>query len=203
MTVAEPRQPVDASRERAGSPAPTTPAGEPPAGVWRRVVAWVIDVVAVIVVIVAAAIVIGAVVGPTVRFEPSAGAVEVAVDGGLVLVNALVSAGLSAAYFVVAWVRWGASPGQRLLGLRVRGIGDAAVTPGRAIERWILLLPPFGIVAALTASLPSVSALVWAIAPLWYLVLLVTTVRGPDRRGWHDRWSRTVVRRVTATADVR
>lgn len=106
---------------------------------FRRFAAWLIDIVAVTVLIFVGVSVVGEVVGPTVRFHPEAATLPdtVAVDMGMVVMNAIVATGLSAAYFVVPWIVLGGSPGQLALRLRVRGeTGAETLTAGRAIARW-------------------------------------------------------------------
>jgi uncharacterized RDD family membrane protein YckC len=179
----------------------TPGAGEPFAGVARRSLAWVLDVILVSVLIFAAVSAVGAVVGPTVRVHPEAAALEdvVAADLGMVVLDAVLATGLSAAYFVLPWALLGASPGQLALGLRVRDrAGGEGLPVGRALARWILLFPPFATVSALTAGTPVLGALVWSGAVAWYLILLLTTVRSDTRQGLHDRIAATVVRRRRA-----
>jgi len=163
----------------------------------RRLAAWVIDVVVLTALIFAGASALAALLGPTIRFSPEAAtlASTVTVDTSRVALSALVSTSLSGAYFVIPWVVLGASPGQLLLNIQVHGeAGGGALPPGRAIARWVLLLPPFGAVAALAVGAPSLSGLVWGSAPAWYLILLLTTVRSPMRQGLHDRIARSTVR---------
>ncbi len=118
----------------------------------------------------------------------------VAVDTGMVVVNALVATGLSAAYFVIPWAVLGGSPGQLALGMRVRrDAGSETLTVGRAFARWILLFPPFATVSALTAGVSLLGWLVWGGAAAWYFVLLLTTAGSATKQGLHDRLARSVV----------
>jgi hypothetical protein len=175
-------------------------------GVPRRLFAWVIDILVVVLIILVAASVIAAIFGPTVRIDrdASTAAEMVTIDGGLVVMNTLVSMGLSAAYFTMSWTVFGSSPGQLLFRMRVRSTTDGSkLTIARAFARWALLFPPFGTVAALTAGAPSLNALVWGSAPIWYLILLVTTVRSPTRQGLHDRIARSVVQATGGSPDQR
>jgi uncharacterized RDD family membrane protein YckC len=161
---------------------------------WRRVAAWVIDVAIVLALVFVGSLLVGAILGPVVRFSSG----SMSVDPDRVVVNALVAAVLSGTYNVVAWVTVGASLGQLLLGLRVRDeAGDARLTPGRAIARWLLLFPPFGAVAALTPGLPALGAVLWASLPLWYTALFLTTAVSKTNQGWHDRLARSVVVRAS------
>lgn len=149
-----------------------------------------VDVVLVSLLILLSLSLSDAVFGPALRLDLH----TVTFDDGLVVVNATFSVLLSAAYFVVSWITFGASPGQMLLNLRVRRAGDSArLKTGQALLRWLLLFPPFGIAAALLTSVSELGALVWASAPLWYLILLATTTLSPTRQGLHDRLTRTVV----------
>lgn len=181
-------------------------AGEPFAGIARRSLAWLVDVVLVTLLIFVAVSLLGAVVGPTVGIDPEAATLEdvVAADLGRVVLDAVLATGLSAAFFVLPWTLLGGSPGQLLLGMRVRDhAGGGALPVGRALARWILLFPPFATVSALTAGLPVLGALVWSAAVAWYLVLLVTTARSETRQGLHDRIAATVVRRRAGAVDAR
>ncbi len=179
---------------------------EPLAGIARRSLAWLVDVVLVTLVIFVAVSAVGAVAGPTVGIHPEAATLEdvVAADLGRIVLDAVFATALSAAYFVLPWVLLGASPGQLALGMRVRDHAGGGPPPvGRALARWILLFPPFATVSALTAGLPVLGALVWSAAVAWYLVLLVTTARSETRQGLHDRIAATVVRRRAGAVDVR
>jgi hypothetical protein len=177
-------------------PASSAPAGDPLAGVFRRFAAWVIDIVAVTVLIFVGVTIVGEVVGPTVRFHPEAAALPdtVAVDTGMVVLNALVATGLSAAYFVLPWAVLGGSPGQLALRMRVRrDTSSEPLTVGRALARWALLFPPFATVSALTAGVPLLGWFVWGGAAAWYLVLLLTTAGSETKQGLHDRLAHSVV----------
>ena len=178
-------------------PAARGPAAEPFASVFRRSLAWIVDVVMVTVLIFVVVGIVEVVVGPTVRTHPEATALEdvLAADVGRVGVNALLATGLSAGYFVVPWAILGGSPAQLALRMRVRGRPDSEPLPvGRALARWILLFPPFATISALTAGMPLLGEVVWGIAVVWYLVLLLTTARSDTNQGLHDRIARSVVR---------
>jgi uncharacterized RDD family membrane protein YckC len=176
----------------------TPPSGEPFASFFRRLLAWLIDVVLVTMLIFAAVAAVDAAFGPTVQIDPGAAALEdvVAADAGRVALNALVATLLSACYFAVPWATLGGSPAQLALGIRVRGRASGETLPiGRALVRWILLFPPFATVSALTAGMPLLGAVVWGAAVVWYCVLLLTTALSDTNQGLHDRIARTVVRK--------
>lgn len=165
---------------------------------FRRLVACIIDIVILILVILVGASAINAVFGPTVRFNPTAvtPAGSAIVDNGLIVLNAIVANLLSAGYFVISWMILGASPAQLLLALQVRNeTGGGTLSLSQAIIRWVLLFPPFGTVAFLMATVPGAGALIWASAPIWYLVLLTTTALSRSKQGVHDRLARSVVLR--------
>lgn len=173
------------------------------ASVPMRGLAWIVDVVVVTVLVFVGVSVVDALVGPAVSFRPDAATLPdtVAVDKGLVAVNAFFATLLSAAYFVIPWTRLGGSPAQLALRMRVRddARGEALTIP-RALARWILLFPPFATVSALAAGVPVLGWLVWGGALVWYLVLLLTTAQSEVGQGLHDRIAGSVVRKVRTVA---
>jgi hypothetical protein len=168
-----------------------------------RALAWIVDVVVVTVLVFVGVSVVDAIVGPAVSFRPEAATLRdtVAVDKGLVALNAFFATVLSAAYFVIPWTRLGGSPAQLALRMRVRGDtrGEALTIP-RALARWILLFPPFATVSALAAGVPLLGWLVWGSALGWYLVLLLTTAQSETNQGLHDRIAGSVVHKGRAVA---
>ncbi|MGH8909147.1 MAG: RDD family protein [Egibacteraceae bacterium] len=163
------------------------------AGVSKRLVAWVLDVMLIIVLIYMTSTVILATLGPTVRVSPETGGAEAVPL--MVAVNAFGATAVSASYCVVSWRVLRASPVQRLFGLQVCGAAERdALGWGKALARWILLFPPFGVLAALSARSPVLGSLLWGSAPVWYLLLFVSTVRSPTRQGLHDRAAGSLVR---------
>jgi RDD family len=175
-----------------------------PGKVMKRCIAWALDVLAVMVLITSTATLIVTALGPTVRVSSPAGSAEV--DTLMLAVNALVATAINASYFVISWRVLRASPAQRLFHLRVYSFaGEDALSWGKAVIRWLLLFPPFGVLVALSASMPILGALIWSSAPIWYLVLLVTTLRDAGGQGLHDHLSGSVVRtsrNPLASADV-
>ena len=164
----------------AGARGPLPQAAEVYADVSNRLVALGIDAVLLSAIALLGAIAVSLTVGPVVRIEGS----SVEVDQGVALVDALVTTLLGAVYFAGAWARYGRTPGQRLLGIRVVGAGDGKrISPARALVRWLLLAAPFGIASVLTTAVVSggAEALVDLALVAWYLALLVTTARSPVR----------------------
>jgi hypothetical protein len=88
------------------------PGDAPFAGIWRRSLAWLVDVVAVSALVFVGVSIGDAVLEPTVRFRPEATTLRdvLSADEGRVLVNAALGTALSAGYFVVTWVLLGGSP---------------------------------------------------------------------------------------------
>jgi choline dehydrogenase-like flavoprotein len=155
----------------------------------------VLDVLLVVVLVLFGARVVELLLGSAVEFSSHGG--EVDIDMSIVLANALVATGISASYFVLSWHLFRASPGQRILGLRLCQAADGEALSWRmALVRWFLLFPPF-VLLALIAGSPVMSVLIWGCAPVWYLVLLVTTVRDPIRRG------RTIAPRAASCGESR
>lgn len=180
------------------------PGSDPFASISRRFLAWIIDVFAVTVLIFVGVSVADEVFGPAARFHLEAATLPdvVAPDLGIVVLNALVATVLSAGYFVIPWAFLGGSPGQLALRMRVRA-DDTVGGPlpvRQALTRWILLFPPFATVSALTVEVPSLGWLIWGSAPVWYLVLLLTTARSERKQGLHDRLAGSVVRTRRAAA---
>ncbi len=163
-----------------------------PGGVMKRCIAWALDVLLVVVLIVIAAAVIMTALGPTVRISSGAGSVEV--DPLMLTVTTLAATAINASYFIISWRVLRASPAQRLFHLHVcNTAGDEALSWGKAVARWLLLFPPFGILAALSAPVPILGALIWGSAPIWYLALLITTLRDAGGHGLHDHFSGSFV----------
>jgi uncharacterized RDD family membrane protein YckC len=171
-----------------------------PARVPRRLVAYLFDVIAVSLVIVVVAAALSLILGPALRFDLANDdpAARVLVAPGRTVVDVLVATLLSAVYFAGSWWRMGATVGQLLLGIGVVPSANAArtVEPGAALLRWIVMIPPFGILSVLAADVPGSAVMAIPLGAIWALVLLVSSVRRADRRGLHDRAAGTRVLRV-------
>lgn len=137
--------------------------------------------------------------GPLVRFDVDA--YSVTVDQRLAVANAILSLLLGGGYFVGSYLLLHASPGHRLLAMRLRPADpDRRISLGSALLRWLLLAAPFGLASVATTLLAGVADGIVAFAALlWYAVLLVTTGRDPAKRGLHDRAAGTTMVK-TATA---
>jgi len=160
----------------------------------RRLAAYLVDAVLLTAILFIAFIGFGALVGPPIELRADAGDWLAAIDVGRAELAALMSAVISMAYFVGSWVLLPATPGQRLLGLRVRRSPDSGrLSAGQATLRWALLLGPLYVSEIAGAPVPELRAPLFLLAAFWYAVLWITTVWSPSRRGLHDRWSGSAV----------
>lgn len=177
----------------------TGPAGGRPVEVYARVsarlLAFAADAVLLTALLFTASLVSAATLGPVVRFLPATGTERyVLVDQERLIVAAIVSAVLSAAYFIVSWTALPMTPGQRLIGVRVGRAADLRrLTLGQAASRWLLLMGPLSLGALVATLLPGLRAPVDLATLAWWLILLLTTVRSPTKQGLHDRRAGSVV----------
>ena len=163
---------------------PAAPAARPAvgeglviAGVFSRLVAFVIDLLIVGCITIAIGLVVGAYrEGSTQAVTLGAGLVGVAI-GGL--------------YFVAFWTSgWRATPGMRLIGIRLLQAADGAPLPLEgALIRWLALI---GIVELLSI-VPVATGVLGLIALVWWIILPVTTATDRLHQGVHDRWAGSVV----------
>jgi uncharacterized RDD family membrane protein YckC len=179
-------------------PAHPVAGASPRAGVLRRLLAFALDAVVVSMLVFLVALLASVVLGPAIRFDlahpdPSA---RVIVAPGRSALNAVLATIATGAYFAGSWSWRAATPCQELLQMRVTAVaggGSRSVSVGTALVRWIVLIPPFGLVTALTAILDGLPAILLAVGALWALALLVSTIANPGRRGIHDVASGTMV----------
>lgn len=167
----------------------------PPASVRRRVVAYLLDSIAVAIVAFAAAWLVAAVVPAlSVSTEPD-GSARLAVDPVRLALQVVATTAVSGAYFVLSWAgRWKATPGQRLLGMVVATeAGGSPLSASRSLVRWVALGAPFGVIAALVVEAPMLWLLVVTLAVGWAVALLVSARLDARRRGIHDRIAGSLV----------
>jgi uncharacterized RDD family membrane protein YckC len=109
------------------------------------------------------------------------------------LIQAVIFAAISAAYFIYTWTAMRGSVGQKVLGMQVGNATDGkTLTMEQAVKRWLALGAPFGIAQALN-PLPGLGILIALAAFVWFVALLVTTAQSPTKQGLHDRYAGTVV----------
>ena len=147
------------------------------AGVFARVVAYVID-----------ALILGSI---NLAIFGALGLFDTNRDETLVLIASIVVVGIDFAYFVGLWTsRWHGSLGMRLLGLRVLGaVSHGGISLNDALLRWIALSGAL----AILALVPGVGRYIGPLEIAWFLILLFTTASNQLHQGLHDRWARTVV----------
>ncbi len=117
---------------------------------------------------------------------------RVVIDDALFAVDTALVTLLAGLYFVVSWVRGGATPGQRAFGLSVLplGVGET-LNAGRACIRFVALGSPFWVAAGLTSG--RLRLLMWVCGLAWYAALATSVVIGSRTTGLHDRLARTMV----------
>lgn len=172
------------------------------ASVGSRLLALAVDGILLTAILYVAAVAVSSVRGPVVEFSaaPGTGVSMVVVDQERALAMAILSVVISAIYFVGSWVARSATPGQGLLGIRVRQVRGGPLLIGQAVARWLLLMGPLGLGALLSITLPQLRPSIDPVTIAWSLLLLVTTLRSSTRQGLHDRAAGSVVIRGTRLA---
>lgn len=164
---------------------------------WRRAIAFLLDGVALAAMSFVLLWLASLVLGEAVHIElDRSEAPAVTVNSWRVVLNAVLLAGLSAAYFVVSWTHFRSSPGQAFLGIGVAdaaGSGAMALSTARALFRWALLGAPLGVAGAAAVNAPLAFLIVSVLSAGWFAVLLLTTLFSQSGRGLHDRLSRSDV----------
>ncbi len=150
------------------------PAGIEFAGVPRRFVAYWVDGIIVEIIGLAIAIGVGVVLG--------VGGSSLTLAG---LLAGIAFLGVHLLYFVGFWTGPArATLGMRLLHLQIGlAASGATLSVQQGIVRWLAL---GGVLQALSI-VPGLTNLVVVLAPLWALVLLISTLASPTRQGLHDR----------------
>jgi uncharacterized RDD family membrane protein YckC len=178
--------------------------GEAPyAGLLGRLLAYLVDALLLTGILFAACLVFRAAFGPALHFESVPGLLgsPVKVDRIRWIAVAVLSAALNGAYFIGSWTARRATPGQRLLGIRVGRAADRCpLGIGPAAARWLLLMGPLSLGAVLASLRPGLRASYAVAVPVWYGVLLLTTAWSRTRQGLHDRSAGSVVTPVAKTA---
>ncbi len=103
-------------------------------------------------------------------------------------------AGISALYCVGCWVVWGATFGQRMLGLHVFGAtGPKPLRLDGAVVRWFGLFGVYSLVGALDVVSPDLTNVVGLVQLGWVIGLAQTTYRSPTKQGLHDLFAGSFV----------
>jgi uncharacterized RDD family membrane protein YckC len=198
------------------------PLAAPIAPLGRRSAAYLVDSLIIGLAYLVLGILFDSIFGPLVAATPDGQAlVVVAVNPLRVALELTATLVVDALYFAGCWSRWGATPGQRVLRIRVlleratgpagagsAGAGSAhdtsvALPLEAAGRRWAVLavLPiATGSLAGLpiaTGSLAGSGAIDVSVLTVvngaWFLLLLASTAADPLRRGLHDRVAGTIV----------
>ena len=178
------------------------PLAAPVAALGRRSAAYVADSLIIGLVYLVLGVVFDSIFGPLVAATPDGlSLVVVAVNPLRVALELTATLAVDALYFAGCWCRWGATPAQRALGLRVRladaegaGPGSSPAVPVEAAgRRWaVLAILPIAVGSLSASGAVDVSVLA-VVNGAWYLVLLVSAAMDPLRRGLHDRVAGTIV----------
>ena len=193
------------------------PLAAPIAPLGRRSAAYLVDSLVIGVAYLVLGILFDSIFGPLVAATADGQAlVVVAVNPLRVALELTATLVVDALYFAGCWSRWGATPGQRVLRIRVlleratgsAGAGSAGAGPAGADSahdtpvalpleaagrRWAVL----AVLPIATGSLAGSGAIDVSVLTVvngaWFLLLLVSTAADPLRRGLHDRVAGTIV----------
>jgi uncharacterized RDD family membrane protein YckC len=193
------------------------PLAAPIAPLGRRSAAYLIDSLVIGVAYLVLGIFFDSIFGPLVAATADGQAlVVVAVNPLRVALELTATLVVDALYFAGCWSRWGATPGQRVLRIRVlleRATGSAGAGPAAtgsaaagsahdtsvalpleaAGRRWAVL----AVLPIATGSLAGSGAIDVSVLTVvngaWFLLLLASTAADPLRRGLHDRVAGTIV----------
>jgi uncharacterized RDD family membrane protein YckC len=188
------------------------PLAAPIAPLGRRSAAYLVDSLVIGLAYLVLGILFVSIFGPLVAATADGQAlVVVAVNPLRVALELTATLVVDALYFAGCWSRWGATPGQRVLRIRVlleRATGSAGAGPagaGPAHEtsvalpleaagrRWAVL----AVLPIATGSLAGSGAIDVSVLTVvngaWFLLLLASTAADPLRRGLHDRVAGTIV----------
>lgn len=172
------------------------------AALWRRSAAYIVDSLIIGIAYVSLAVFFDALFGRLVEATPDGTAlVVVAVNPARVVLELTATLVIDALYFAGCWSRWGATLAQRALRLRVRMADGTPPRPDApdtlpieaAWRRWAVLATLPIAVGSLAASGALDSTQLLVVNGTWFVVLFVSTVADPLRRGFHDRVAGTVV----------
>jgi uncharacterized RDD family membrane protein YckC len=193
------------------------PLAAPIAPLGRRSAAYLVDSLVIGVAYLVLGILFDSIFGPLVAATADGQAlVVVAVNPLRVALELTATLVVDALYFAGCWSRWGATPGQRVLRIRVlleRATGSAGAGPAAtgsaaagsahdtsvalpleaAGRRWAVL----AVLPIATGSLAGSGAIDVSVLTVvngaWFLLLLASTAADPLRRGLHDRVAGTIV----------
>lgn len=158
-----------------------------------RIAGFVVDSVIVSFVSLFLLTMLGVLHGPVVAVEGSGELPDrLEVDATLFAIDAAVITLMTGVYFAGSWIRFGATPGQGSVGLRVLdATGGSGLTGKQALTRFVALGAPLWLISGLVSGNARLAA--WSLTIIWYVVLVVTVARGSSVSGVHDRIAGTIV----------
>ncbi len=173
------------------------PAGLLLADVPNRILALVVDIIILSVVGFGLAWLFGGLVNEPGALDSAGRSLDIAAF----LVVLVLQAVISLSYFVGFWSLFGATPGMRLLGLRVGQESDGEPLAARpAVLRWLMLGIP-ALLASLIIYVPdAIGVLLGVLGAVWLLLLLYTMAQGPAKQGLQDRVAHSIVVRTRRRA---
>ena len=102
------------------------------------------------------------------------------------IINAVISGGISAAYFIYTWTAMRGTLGMKVLGMQIGSEKDGTtLTMDQAIRRWLAVGGWITIAQALN-PLPLLGILIGLVALGYVIYLLYTTAQSPTKQGFHD-----------------
>jgi uncharacterized RDD family membrane protein YckC len=112
------------------------------------------------------------------------------------IIQAAISAAISAGYFIYTWTAMRGTLGMKVLGMQVANAANGApLTMDQAIRRWLAVGGWITIAQALN-PLPLLGILIGLAAFGYVIYLLYTTAQSPTKQGFHDVFVSSVVVKV-------
>ena len=109
------------------------------------------------------------------------------------IINAVISGGISAAYFIYTWTAMRGTLGMKVLGMQIGSEKDGAtLSMDQAIRRWLAVGGWITIAQALN-PLPLLGILIGLVALGYVIYLLYTTAQSPTKQGFHDHFVGSMV----------
>jgi uncharacterized RDD family membrane protein YckC len=178
------------------APPPPVQAGPPGfvyADVPNRAIAYIIDVIIVGIV----TSIITAITGSGVTFDLTGG---FSINVVTLLIAAVISAAINAAYFIYTWTSMRGTVGMKALGMQIGNSGDGkTLSMDQAIRRWLAVAAP-GFVAQVLWVVPGLGPVLVLVAFGWFIYLLWTTYSSPTKQGFHDKFANTMVVKAARSA---
>ncbi len=166
------------------------PAGLLLADVPNRILALVLDIIILSIVGFGLAWLFGGLVNEAGALDSAGRSLDIVAFMVVLVLQAVISL----AYFVGFWTLSEATPGMRLLGLRVGDESDARPIGVRpAVLRWLILGIPC-LLASLIIYVPdAIGVLLGAVGAVWLLLLLYSMAKRPTKQGLQDRVAHSIV----------